>query len=155
MRVMALGLSVLLAGCQATARQHAAEVNAGLARYRAQSSACYAAVRAEAQYDFIPRKVAFHLSDLPPVTAGQLADPNVPTEAEAAALAAWQRDMAPCQEIDYAATRFAQPAVWDRWREAQAKRDAVFAQLVARQTTWGQANRRINEIRVTWRAGQG
>jgi hypothetical protein len=143
----AAGLSALAACHSVTTGMAPVETVAPtvLATSRA-ADACRAEIAAKPRYVLLA--VHMPLDDIDRSTLAQMSDQQLITDAERAALFAWNADLRTCSDAALATSMRAVPAFAPIIMEARAENDAILALLAERKLTWGTAVVRLRTNRA-------
>jgi hypothetical protein len=133
--IAAMIAAVTVAACQTGAQKKQQQMVDNVAAARAAYEPCLAEVDGRPEFQGIRAK-------MPGRGTGQetslqiLANKDVPTESEVAAIYAYHQALQPCRKIALEGMRRVHPALVTLFAEAYADQDQLYVGLVRRQSTW-------------------
>ncbi len=110
------------------------------------ADACRAEIAAKPRYALLAAHMP--LDDIDRSTLAQMTDQRLITDAERAALFAWNEELRTCSDAALATAMRSLPAFAPIIMEARAENDAILALLAERKLTWGAAVVRLRTNRA-------
>lgn len=113
---------------------------------RDQANACYEAVDRDVEFQSLRGRLVF---DAP--TLGQLSDETVPSSGDVDTIESFWRKRSPCREMMVMALREHHPFLLPAYEIRNFQWDIVFAHLLKRRITFGNANQLIYDAELEYR----
>lgn len=141
--VSSLVLCFVVGGCQTQATRIANQMQADIDAGADRAAECFDIAKADPST--APLKAKLHRDFIRPPLA-QLSDKKRASKAERVALFRYSELVRPCRQIVIDTLQKTHSLSATAFVNAYAHVDAVYAQLVARKTAWGSANKRLAAI---------